>query len=261
MPELPYVETFRRFMDEVALDRPVVRTQVPDPDLLEEVSERTLQRRLKGERFETTRRHGKYLFAETSGGDWLVLHFGMTGFLAHTRNDEDTPDHVRVLFHFRDGDRLAFDCQRKFGAVSLTEHPDAFVERKGLGPDALSLDLSDFRALLEDRRGRVKSALMDQSLMAGVGNVYSDEALYHARVDPRVRVGDLDASRVRRLYRSLHRVLDRAIQAGSQPEEMPRGWLLHRREEGATCPKCGEAIRRIVVSGRGAYWCPGHQAA
>lgn len=100
---------------------------------------------------------------------------------------------------------------------------------------------------------------MNQSLLAGVGNVYSDEALFQAGIPPRARVADLGEEQVERLFRSLNSVLETAIGARADPERLPRDWLLRRREEGAECPKCGGEIRRIVVSGRGCYHCPSHQ--
>lgn len=257
MPELPDVEVFRRYLDATALHQRIEHTRVRDEDLLRGVSRRTLERRLKGASFEATRRHGKYLLVDLDPGDWLVLHFGMTGFLAYFGDPDAEPGHVRLRFDFENGYRLAYDCQRKLGEVRLVSDPEAFLEEKELGPDALEVDREGFLERMEDRRGMIKTALMDQSLLAGVGNVYSDEALFQTEIHPATAVSDLDEKALGHLHRTLHRVLEKAIE--EKVERFPDSWLLSHREPNAECPRCGGTIRRIEVAGRGCYVCPDHQ--
>lgn len=264
MPELPDVEIFKRYLDSTALHQPIRRTEVREEDLLRGVTPQKLARRLKGARLEAARRHGKFLLVRLDTGSWLVLHFGMTGFLRYFRDggSDREPGHVRLLLHLENGWRLAYDCQRKLGEVGLADDADRFVQERGLGPDALEMGREEFLEALEGRRGMVKPTLMNQRILAGVGNVYSDEALFQARIDPRTSVAELDAAARRRLRDALRETLETAIAARVDPERFPDGYLLPRREEGASCPRgCGGRVERIVVSGRGAYRCPGCQGA
>ena len=258
MPELPDVEVFRTYMDATALHQTVERTEVREGgELLEDVSPTTFRRHVTGNAFRSSRRHGKLLFAELDSGENVVFHFGMTGFLDYYSDPDDAPDHARVLFHFSDGRRLAYDCQRKFGYVGLTEDRERYLEAKELGPDALRLDSEGFLERLGGRRGRVKPALMNQSALAGVGNVYSDEALYQTGIHPETPVRELSEDELGDLHGTLAHVLRTAIEV--RVEDFPSDWLLTRREEGAPCPRCDGEIHRTEVSGRSAYFCPSCQ--
>src|SRR5213083_3793780 len=147
MPELPDVETFKRYLDATALHQRIARVEVLSADLLKGISGRELVRRLKGRRFESTRRHGKHLFVRADGDFWLRLHFGMTGSLRYFKHEEQAPTHVRVLFVFANAHSLAFEDQRKFGEVGLVEDVGEYLRKRGLGPDALDISLSEFREI------------------------------------------------------------------------------------------------------------------
>jgi formamidopyrimidine-DNA glycosylase len=258
MPELPDVEAFRRHLDATGLHRRVERVQVHDAAALRAVGRQRVHRALAGHQLQRTYRHGKHMFAAVSGGGWLVMHFGMTGRLEHADGDR-RPRHTRLAVHFDDGSSLAFVDQRKLGFVSLTSEVGDFVSAERLGPDALDLSLADLRGLLHRRSGSVKSALMNQTAVAGIGNVYSDEICFHARLDPRTPVSGLDDAAVRRLHRQLGRVLRTAADRGADPTRVPRGWLLPNREDGAACPRGNGEVRKISMSGRGAFYCPSCQ--
>lgn len=259
MPELPDVEAFRRHLSAGSLQRPIARVEVVDPYLLRDTSRQRLGRALKRTTLVGTRRHGKHLFAETSGGGWLVLHFGMTGFLRHCAEDAPRPEHTRFVLHFDDGSLLAFADQRKLGFVSYTTDADEFLRARDLGPDALRLSYAELRDLLRARRGALKSALMDQSLISGIGNIYSDEILFQARLAPKRGAADLDAGEYRRLHRQLRRVLQLAADRGADPDRLPDSWLLLHREDGAPCPRSNGHVRKFTMSGRGAFHCPACQ--
>lgn len=257
MPELPDVEVFRRYLGRTALHRRIRSVSVENRKVLKDVSERTLARHLKGRRLEETRRHGKFLFARLdSGPEWLVLHFGMTGFLKYFRRRESAPEHPRVVLGLDDGYRLAYDSQRMLGDVQLTKDVDAFCVEHGLGPDALSLDAEGFAEQVGGRRGAVKSALMNQSAVAGIGNVYSDEILFQARVHPDTSVASLEDRDLRDLHRATRKVLEGAIHCRADPQRVPRSWLLPHRYEGGSCPRCGGRLERIPAAGRHAWICP-----
>lgn len=259
MPELPDVEVYRRRLQAHGLNKRIEAVHVHDDRLLEAVSASTLRRRLKSRRLEVTRRHGKLLFAAVSCGTrHLLMHFGMTGTLITYREDEEVPDHSAVILDLAGGDRLAFTSMRKLGHLSLVEDVDACIAERNLGIDALAddLDLERFRQLLAGRSGSIKGALMNQSLIAGIGNVYSDEMLLRAGVHPEHESGQLDPQASRHLHRAMRYVLDRAIGAGARPERMPRSFLLPERREGMPCPRCGGRVAKRRVAGRSAYFCP-----
>lgn len=231
--------------------------RVPDPTALQNVSHQALARALRDQELVDTARRGKHLFAATSGDHTLVLHFGMTGHLALDAGDADR--HERLRLELADGGSVALVDQRRLGFVSLTREVAAYCRRRDLGPDALDLSLGDLEQVLERSRGGVKATLMDQGALAGVGNSYSDEILFQARIDPHRASSSLDSAEVRRLHRQLRRVLLLAADRDATPDRFPRGWLTRHREDQLPCPRCGTPLRKVRLVGRGAFWCPGCQ--
>jgi formamidopyrimidine-DNA glycosylase len=256
MPELPDVETYRRYLDATSLHQEIARVRVADTRLLEDVTARGLGRALAGHRFERTRRHGKVLFAELDSGRWLVLHFGMSGSLAYCQHATGCPRHTQVLIQFANGCGLAYVAPRKLGYVTLTNGVREFVERQGLGTDALALNRNEFTALANGYRGTLKALLVDQQTIAGIGNIYGDEILFRARLHPQRAVCRLSKEELRRLHSALHAVLERAIAAQADPDRMPRTWLLPRRHGNARCPRCGTPLHYVSIAGRRSYVCP-----
>lgn len=265
MPELPDVENYRRFLQRHALHKRIDGVKVESAKILKDVSAPKLARALKGREFESTRRHGKHLLASLDGGGWLAFHFGMTGRFERFRDGEEDPKHDRLRLDFAGGEHLAFINRRLLGRVELADDADDFVRGRSLGPDALSLDERGFAERLSAKRRAVKSALMDQSVLAGIGNVYSDEILYHAGLHPKTSTGDLDRRTLKRLHRTMRRVLETAVEKGAGSEDVerrvPRSWLLPRRRDGADCPRCGGRIEALKMQGRTAYLCPRCQGA
>lgn len=261
MPELPDVEIFKRYLDSTSLHQEISSAEVKNEKVLGDVFARKLEKELVGKRFQSARRHGKYLFVELDGGGWLLLHFGMTGYLKYFKDMEYEPSHDRFLVTFDNGFHLAFDCQRMLGKVDLVESPEALISSEGLGPDPFTLDFPAFRERLEGKRGAIKSALMDQRVFAGIGNVYSDEILFQSRIHPKTNTGQLVEDDLKNLFDDTHRVLQTAIECGANPDEMPDSFLLSRRSEGAECPGNNGRVEKIQVSGRTAYYCPVCQPA
>ncbi len=257
MPELPDVEIFRRYLNATALHQEIETVRVHHDRVLKGVSKATLQRRLKGQALEQTARHGKHLFASLTKKGWLMLHFGMTGFLRYFQVEDKKPGHVRMEVLFSNGYRLAYDCQRMLGQVSLVKDPYTFAEKEKLGPDALEdLDFDTFRTAVSGRRGAIKSTLMNQEVVAGIGNIYSDEILFQARLHPATAANALTEEDLENLHRAIGRVMKEAIDAGADPEAMPDDFLLPRRSEGVSCPRCGDSVKKITISGRNGYYCP-----
>lgn len=256
MPELPDVESYRRYLDAKALHHKIARVEVESPTVLEETSPQGLGRILKGKRFESTRRHGKYLFAQLSRNEWLGMHFGMTGKLQYVKDKEAVPAYTRCLFKFDNGFDLAYIAPRKLGRIVPVHSVDEFIESHKLGPDALDLDVNGFLELARKRGGEVKSWLMNQSVMAGLGNVYSDEVLFQARVHPHCQVKSLDDKTLRELHRATIKVLKAAIKSEADPSRMPKSFLLPHRRDGEHCPRCGGELEKIKAAGRTAWLCP-----
>src|SRR5262245_48541522 len=168
MPELPEVETFKRYLDSTSLRQRITTVEVQDAYVLKRISAYALARRLKGRRFENSHRHGKHLFVRAGNELWLRLHFGMTGLLDYLKQHQEMPKTARVIFHFANHSRLVFDDQRKFGEIELVEQVDEFLQTRGLGPDALDVNLSQFEEIVGNHCGAVKAILLNQQLIAGV---------------------------------------------------------------------------------------------
>ena len=255
MPELPDVETFKRYLDATSLHQRITDVNVLSPDLLKDVSASELTHQLKGRRFESSKRHGKHLFAHIDEKLWLRLHFGMTGSLRYFKNEEKAPRHTRVVFAFEKDYQLAFDDQRKFGEIGLVKNVDEFLEGRRLGPDALDVDLKEFKDILRKHHASVKSILMNQKLIAGIGNIYADEILFHARIHPATQVSGLNDRVVATLFRSVQYILNKAIDAKADAERMPKSWLLAHRGRGEKCPRCGCELKSATIGGRTAWFC------
>jgi formamidopyrimidine-DNA glycosylase len=258
MPELPEVEIYCRYLAEHALQQKIERVRVLDPRILGDVRKAKFASALRGRAFRDVRRHGKHLFAD-AGGDWLHLHFGMSGDLAYYRDDD--PRFARVIFDFDNGAHLAFEDMRLFGVADLTPDPDAFIAEHHLGPDPLDpkFTLRRFRELIARRRGASKSLLMSQEIIAGIGNLYADETLYQSSIHPRRPVDELSASEVKTVFTDMRRILREVIKRKSRHADYPARYLIPHREEEARCPRCGGTIRRTVVFGRTTYYCGKHQ--
>lgn len=255
MPELPDVEGFRKVLVSCARGRVVRRVEVRDAGVLHGVSARGLRDALEGRRFTEPERRGKWLLART-GGPTLMLHFGMTGRLVCAGPGDAYEPHDRVLFTVGGDRQLRFRDQRKLQGLWLAQDDSEVGRLLGRqGPDALAVPREEFEAALSARRGSVKTALTDQSVLAGLGNLLADEILWRARLRPTGRASDLTEADKRRLYTQMRRTLRSAVTAGCVP---PRdAWLTgHRDDPDPACPRCGAHLRRSRVGGRGTVWCP-----
>jgi formamidopyrimidine-DNA glycosylase len=145
------------------------------------------------------------------------------------------------------------------GGVAFAEDEQAYIKERGLGPDALTLAWEPFMERLAARRGAIKSALMDQRLLAGLGNLYSDEVLFQARLHPQTEVTTLSAEALHQVYKTMQAVLEQAIASHADPTRLPQSWLLPHRHRRGPCPSCGKALVRHKVNQRSAYLCPNCQ--
>lgn len=260
MPELPDVEIFKQYLDATSLHKPIKKVEVNNSKVLSGVSAPQLSQALTSHRFESTRRHGKYLLVQLDNGSWLILHFGMTGYLKYFKDQEQKPDHSRVCFIFDNGFQLAFVCQRLLGKVRLAQDADNFLVEKDLGPDALTVDFSAFEKLMRGRTAAIKSMLMNQELIAGLGNIYTDEILFQAGLHPGTRVNRLDQDRRKELLQKIKEVLHIAIDSRADPGQMPADFLLPHRHAEGKCPRCQRRLEQSKIAGRTTYYCPHCQA-
>lgn len=257
MPELPDVELYKQYLDATSLHKKIEDVEVTTAKILGHVSSRRLQMRLKGHRFQSTKRHGKHLFVALDRPEWLMLHFGMTGRLQYFKRRQKADPHARMIVHFVNDYRLAYISARMLGRIELIRDVKEFVSKKKLGIDALdvSLDFEAFQQLLKNRRGTIKSALMNQAIVAGIGNVYSDGILFRAQIHPDTPVARLGREKLNLLFREMKRVLRTAIRCRVDADRFPRSYLLPHRDRDGQCPRCGRRLATKKVSGRTAYYC------
>jgi formamidopyrimidine-DNA glycosylase len=257
VPELPDVEHYRAFFSQHAAGKTVAAVWA-DPTIVRNASARALAAALRGHRFEEPTRHGKWLTAWTDGPA-LLLHFGMTGDLIWSGDEPERHRHDRLILELADGGELRYRNMRKLGGVWLAhDRAEAAAILGPLGPDALGLDRRVLRRLLSNRRGGVKAALMDQTLLAGIGNILADEILWQAGIHPRRTIPSLSEEELSALMTGIRRVVKESLDDDYIPRK--RSWLSHvRGVRDAACPRCGTPLDRAVVAGRTTYFCPNDQ--
>jgi formamidopyrimidine-DNA glycosylase len=277
MPELPEVETARRLIAGLALGRRIVGVDDADTFVCRPHSPRELRDALTGRTLTAAHRRGKALWCETSGvdgpagpgpdlGPVLGIHLGMSGRLVITARDGwvaeggDPPgrdaqprkaEWDRFTLEFADGGRLALFDKRRLGRIVLNPDIDA------LGPDAAEVTPAQFRALITKGTIAVKARLLDQSKIAGIGNLLADEILWQAKIPPGTPVGHLQRKCADRLYRALRSVLAAALAKGGGAHT---GDVIAARKPGGTCPRCGAEMVHGTVGGRSTWWCSREQA-
>ena len=259
MPELPEVELYS-MLARGALGRTVTSVSAPDPWFIKGGADGpTVGAALTGHRLTAVRRIGKLLLVDVDGGPTLGIRFGMTGTLvvdgregidrliyAPRRHDTSWD---RFSLGFDDGGTLVVRDPRRLGGVTLD--PDL----SGLGPDAATVSASALAAGLRGSKAPLKARLLDQSRLAGVGNLMADEVLWRSGLSPRRPAGSLSATEVRRLHRHLGRTIDDLLERGGSH----RGDLMEERHPGGRCPRDGAELIRSTVGGRTSWWCPHHQ--
>lgn len=258
MPELPEVETVVRTLAPKLTGRRILDAEFSSHHVVRQKFA-TLRRRLRNQLVKSVRRHGKFIVLELDQGV-LSIHLGMTGKLLH--NSEPGP-YARAIFKLDEG-LLVYDDVRHFGRIEWS--PGLLGRAEALGPDALDIGLDDFLARLKKRKSRIKPLLLNQSFLRGMGNIYTDEALFEARIHPRAIASSLSKERATRLHRAMVDILATAIRlkgssisdyvdADGQKGSFQLQHQVYGRA-GEPCPTCGTAIRRIVVGGRGTHYCP-----
>jgi formamidopyrimidine-DNA glycosylase len=267
MPELPEVETMVVGLRESVLGQRVRRVRVFCDRLRCRTSTADL-RKVQGGRVIGLSRKGKFLLFHLSNGSMLVFHLRMTGKLLLVPSNNPLTKRDRLRLDFTDWDwALSFEDTRRFGSLDVIHGwGDGNGLLKELGPDALLIDLADFRELLGDSRRPIKALLLDQRMIAGLGNIYVDESLHRAGVHPLTPAAEIGPTQARRLHTAMRSILRKAIvchgssvsdyrDSNNRPGSFQKYHLVYQRS-GEPCTTCGESIEHIRVGGRGTHICP-----
>ncbi|QWC58016.1 DNA-formamidopyrimidine glycosylase [Erythrobacter sp. 3-20A1M] len=259
MPELPESDAMRLVIERECLNRTIEAAELGSNTSYIKLPGSNERARLVGHQFTRTDRHGKFIFAGSKTGPWMVVHLGMTGKLIAFDAPDEAPDHTKFLIRFEGDRRLAFRCPRKLGRVEIVDDPESFIAEGGYGPDALEISHQDFVERIGGTNGAIKSALMSQKKLAGIGNLWSDEIDYRLGLDPERTAHELGEDCLSRAYDAMRDILRAVLDTEATYSKLPKDWLVRNRKKGADCPKCGGTIAARKVGGRTAYYCPSHQ--
>jgi len=272
MPELPEVETVIKGLRPLVTDKVVTGVEIREKNMIAypKNNVEAFKNSLIGSKIEAINRRGKYIIIELDTGKNMVIHLRMTGKLLVKEVKEFRDKHTHVIFSLNDGQEIRFNNIRKFGRVYLIDkkYPEQAGGLADLGPEPLSdnLTVEDFKKLFNNRRALMKSLLLNQHFIAGIGNIYADEILFRAGVKPDRTADTLSEEEKERIYHQMREILKKGIiyggtsfsdyvnafgEKGSFQEEL----RVHQRE-GEKCYSCGTKIKKIKVSGRSTYFCP-----
>ncbi len=271
MPELPEIETVARHISPKLRGLEVRKAQLLYPRVLRDKGPNSLAK-LKGKRVIGVRRRGKMLLIDFEGEMSLLFHFKMTGQFLFSPWSEPVDKHTHFILRFKEEAReLRFRDVRKFGFISILRSSDVFSlkELKNLGPEPLEISFSRFIDLFRGRKAGLKSLLLKQSFIAGIGNIYSDEILFESKLHPLIRASSLDEDDLKRMFKAMKKILRKAIRSrGSSVRDFVdcegeeggyQNFLRVYGRESLPCVVCGEKIVRIRLSGRSSFFCPGCQ--
>jgi formamidopyrimidine-DNA glycosylase len=274
MPELPEVETVARGLQRTIPGRRILSVTLRKTDFIDNPSE--VQESLPGRTIEKVERYGKFMLLRLSppqgalNGDVhsasLLVHLGMTGNLAPSAAVEPQEKHTHVILLLDNGRELRYTDARRFGRIAYLSEGSLAEELRSFGADPLEVELDDFTQSLRSRRARVKALLLDQSVLRGVGNIYTDESLWRAKIHPARLGSELTKKQAATLRRVIQEILRKAIllrgssisdflDAEGEPGEYQRHHRAYGRE-GKACYRCRAPIRRGIVAGRSSYFCP-----
>jgi formamidopyrimidine-DNA glycosylase len=273
VPELPEVETVVRELRPRLVGRRVVSARA-GKHALRKPWRPARAKALAGRRVESVTRRGKWIVVGLEGGPFLVVHLGMTGQLTTAPAGAPRAAHTHLVFGLDDGTELRFRDVRRFGSATVflgRDELDASFAAAGLGPEPFGVDRAYWRRRLGETARPLKAVLLDQRVVAGVGNIYADESLFRARLHPARPGRDLDAAAADRLRRAVAEVLTRAIErrgsslrdyvgGNGEPGGYQKEFLVYGRT-GAPCPRCHAPIARTRLAGRLTHYCPRCQPA
>jgi formamidopyrimidine-DNA glycosylase len=272
MPELPEVETVSQGLQQRALGRRILAVDIRHAGVVAGSPEQ-FSSELEGRSIASIRRKGKVLAlelaAEKEPARYLLVRLGMTGQFTVIGPETPLESHTHVLLTLDGRQEMRFRDVRRFGRLRSCTRAEMETIFNRLGPDAQQVTWEQFLTAMRARRGAVKSWLMNQQLMAGIGNIYADESLFAARIHPLAQPGRISRSKGRRLFLAVRKILDHAVRLQGTSfrdyvdiEGRPGNYepqLRVYQRDGEPCPRCGRTIRRIVVAGRSSHFCPSCQ--
>jgi len=265
MPELPELEHFKRYFNRTAAHKKIDRVRCTNKKLLKGGALAAINKKLHGKTFKRAERRGKFLIVPITGSDVMVVfHFGLTGFLHYKKaRDPKGARYAKIIFILHNGDELQWVNTRKFGRVYVVTDLNKIKTLKTMGTDAYALSAKNFYALLDKKeKGNIKSFLMDQENIGGIGNDYSNEILFKAGIHPATIIKNLNKAQRKRLYTTMKTVLKKAshLPIVEREEQFPRSWLLAHKKD-MVCPKnSNHKLKKATIGGRSAYFCPIHQS-
>jgi len=270
MPELPEVETVVRGLREPLVGRRIVGVRFGKTDFIDDLM--ALGERLPGSRIARVERYGKFItlalqpLESAQSEFYFFIHLGMTGQLMSRNPYEPVAAHTHAFVELDDGRELRYTDARRFGRMLLVAESEKEKFHGQLGRDPLEISEKEFIEELSGRRAQVKALLLNQGVLRGMGNIYTDEALWRARIHPARLAANLQTPQLKALYKAMQQVLSTAIRLrGSSisdyldAEGFPGAYQSHHRvygRDGRPCPRCKTTIRKIVVAGRGTHFCP-----
>lgn len=241
------------YVDSTSLHKKIVNVELGADKIFQSPKKKFRETLLQNE-FSETHQIGKYLLIGLKQKGMLVIHFGMTGKMDYFNHDE-IHKHAQLTLSFEDGSKLSFICPRKFGKLFLTDGLEQFRKQQKLGPHATDITEQDFINLFEKKKGVIKSALMDQSFIAGLGNLYVDEMLFQSGIHPKSKAENLSKKELSLMYEKMVEILDRVTKSKTEGIKIPDSYLRPHRNEGEDCPNGKGKIEMIKVGGRSTYFC------
>jgi formamidopyrimidine-DNA glycosylase len=264
LPELPEVETIKNELSPPIIGRRITDVTVCDAMPVKQPSVNDFRRKLTGQSIKGLERRGKYLIFRLSSGNVLVIHLKMTGSLL--LNPKQPDRYARVVLHLDDGSRLVFTDRRRLGAMWLLENKLDVIGKLGPEPLAREFTFQTLSERLSKRQAPIKAVLLDQKFVAGIGNMYADEALFAAKIHPLRKASGLSTREIQNLHQAIVDVLQLAIDskgASIDTYKRPDGQLGSAHDNfrvahrgGGLCPICRTPIQRIAIRNRGSYFCP-----
>lgn len=258
MPELPEVNTVMKIFRQQVLHKTITQVEVHDDHILRNCSADDFIHHLTGRTFVDTYRRGKYFFGRLDDGHDVLFHLGMTGDPVYYAPGEDPPRHERFNLHFGHDLIMGYNDPRKFSRIHYLPDRAQFIQDIALGPDALDLPWKDFQHIMNGKKGQLKALLLDQSILAGVGNLYADEICYQARLHPASKMDKLSPAQLKTVYQAMHTILQKAVDLDAYYKVYPEDWFWTWREKKKSSPQ-GEVVKTIKVGGRTTYFVEGWQ--
>ena len=264
MPELPEVETIKNELIPCITGKRFSEVTIYDDKPVRFPSPKEFRERLLGQMIKGISRSGKYLIFHLSNGDALIIHLRMTGALL--LNPKNPERFTRIIFRFNDNSTLVFTDTRRFGAMYLVKNALDVVGKLGIEPLSEGFTLGVLAKLLAKRKAPIKAVLLDQTVIAGIGNMYADESLFSAKIHPLRKAGDLSPAKIKSLHKAIREILIKAIGskgASVSTYKCPSGELgtahldfrvAHRG--GEPCPRCKTTVQRVKIRNRSSYYCP-----